>query len=231
MRFGFSVEKGRRFRNRGGRYFRARGERLSTQSVRVLNRIYLPERRSLLHYASLTVRSLSTLVTPQCNPTMCNRTSCAKFTSCHNAFMVVTGRAHCSILYYILHSRYILLSTLMDWVESLSERRSLFALCIAHCSLFEHSGDSTMPILQCVTVHRVPKLTSCHNAIMVGLWCINLHTVLFRSLRSHQCSSEWFENWDMSTAQRVINTSLNDKQRHILFLNTRVLKLRRASNA
>ena len=53
----------------------------------------------------------------------------------------------------------------MDWVESLSERRSLFALCIAHCLQFEHSGDST--ILQCVTVHRVPKFTSCHNAIMV----------------------------------------------------------------
>ena len=31
-----------------------------------------------LHYASLTGRSLSTLVTPQCNPTMCNRTSCAQ---------------------------------------------------------------------------------------------------------------------------------------------------------
>ena len=30
------------------------------------------------HYASLTARSLSTLVTPQCNPTMCNRTSCAQ---------------------------------------------------------------------------------------------------------------------------------------------------------
>ena len=31
-----------------------------------------------LHYASLTARSLSTLVTPQFNPTMCNRTSCAQ---------------------------------------------------------------------------------------------------------------------------------------------------------
>ncbi len=33
-----------------------------------------------LHYALLTARSLSTLVTPQCNPllTMCNRTSCAQ---------------------------------------------------------------------------------------------------------------------------------------------------------
>ena len=37
-----------------------------------------------------------------------------------------------------------MLSTIMDWVESLSEIRSLFALCIAHCSQFEHSGDSTM---------------------------------------------------------------------------------------
>ena len=54
--------------------------------------------------------------------------------------------AGCIYIYYIciLRSRYILLSTLMDWVESLSERRSLFALCIAHCSQFEHSGDSTM---------------------------------------------------------------------------------------
>ena len=48
---------------------------------------------------------------------------------------------------------------------------------------------------------------------------------------SHQCSSELFENWDMSTAQRAINTSHTDKQWHILFLNTRVLKLKRASNA
>ena len=60
---------------------------------------------------------------------------------------------------------------------------------------------------------------------------LNLQTVLFRPLRSHQCSSEWFENWDMSTAQRAINTSHTDKQWHTLFLNTRVLKLKRASNA
>ena len=30
------------------------------------------------HIASLTACSLSTLVTPQCNLTMCNRTSCAQ---------------------------------------------------------------------------------------------------------------------------------------------------------
>ena len=47
---------------------------------------------------------------------------------------------------------------------------------------------------------------------------LNLQTVLFRPLRSHQCSSEWFENWDMSTAQRAINTSHTDKQWHISFL-------------
>ena len=45
---------------------------------------------------------------------------------------------------------------------------------------------------------------------------LNLQTVLFRPLRSHQCSSEWFENWDMSTAQRAINTSRTDKQWHII---------------
>ena len=89
-----------------------------------------------------------------------------KFTSCHNAIMVVTTGGHIVLFYCILRSRYILLSTLMDWVESLSERRSL---CIMHRSLLAvwalwwlHNA-----ILQCVTVHRVPKFTSCHNAIMV----------------------------------------------------------------
>ena len=33
---------------------------------------------TILHYASLAARSLSSLVAPQCNPTMCNRTSCAQ---------------------------------------------------------------------------------------------------------------------------------------------------------
>ena len=49
------------------------------------------------------------------------------------------------------------------------------------------------------------------------------------TLRTHQSSSEWFENWDMSISQRAINTSHTDKQWHILVLNTRVIK--RASNA
>ena len=54
---------------------------------------------------------------------------------------------------------------------------------------------------------------------------------MFRPLRSRQCSSEWLENWDMSIARWAINTSHTDKQWHILFLNTKVLKPRRASNA
>ena len=58
--------------------------------------------------------------------------------------------------------------------------------------------------------------------IYIHTYTFNLQTVLFRPLRSHQCSLEWFENWDMSTAQRAINTSHTDKQWHILFLNTKV---------
>ena len=67
--------------------------------------------------------------------------------------------------------------------------------------------------------------------IYIYIYKLNLQTVMFRPLRSHQCSSEWFENWGMSIAQQAINTSHTDKQWHILFLNTRVLKLKRASNA
>ena len=39
--------------------------------------------------------SLSPLVTPQCNLTMCNVHPVPKFRSCHKAIMVATGRAHC----------------------------------------------------------------------------------------------------------------------------------------
>ena len=58
-----------------------------------------------LHYASLTARSLSTLVTPQCYILQCVTVHrVPKFTSCHNAIMVVTGRAHCSIVLYCVCS-------------------------------------------------------------------------------------------------------------------------------
>ncbi len=75
------------------------------------------------------------------------------------------------------------LSTLLDWVESLYVRRSLFAICIAHCSQFEHSGDSTMQSSQCVTVHPVPKFRNCHKAIMVITGRAHCYTFcIFRSL-------------------------------------------------
>ena len=59
------------------------------------------------------------------------------------------------------------------------------------------------------------------------------HRVEFQILRALEQAfylQEWFENWDMSIAQRAVNTFHTDRQWHILFLNTRVLKLRRASN-
>ena len=59
------------------------------------------------------------------------------------------------------------------------------------------------------------------------------HRVEFQILRALEqvfYLQEWFENWDMSIAQRAVNTFHTDRQWHILFLNTRVLKLRRASN-
>ena len=40
--------------------------------------LYIRETFTICIYASLTARSLTTLVTPQRNPTMCKRTSCAQ---------------------------------------------------------------------------------------------------------------------------------------------------------
>ena len=89
-----------------------------------------------------------------------------KFTSCRNAIMVVTGRAHCSILLYITLQIHSVEHSHGLGGESL---RETFTICIMHRSLLAvwalwwlHNA-----ILQCVTVHRLPKFTSCHNAIMV----------------------------------------------------------------
>ena len=88
------------------------------------------------------------------------------FSSCHNAIMVVTGRAHCSILLYITLQIHSVEHSYGLGGESL---RETFTICIMYRSLLAvwalwwlHNA-----ILQCVTVHRVPKFTSCHNAIMV----------------------------------------------------------------
>ena len=113
-----------------------------------------------LHYALLTVYSLSTLVTSQCYPTMCNRT-CAGPSQrvCHRATMVNEPGGHIVSWFYVVQlsnlniindCTYILRSLLMQfehsmgWVESFFMRRSLLALCIAHCLQFEHCGDFTM---------------------------------------------------------------------------------------
>ena len=93
--------------------------------------------------------------------------------------------------------------------------------------------STTEPCICCKQVAEKPRGEHLKNDVCmyVYVYNLNLQTVLFRPLRSHQCSSEWFENWDMSISQRAINTSHTDKQWYILFLNTRVLKLKRASNA
>ena len=56
-----------------------------------------------------------------------------------------------------------ILSTLLDWVESPIVGRSLFAICIAHCSQFEHSGDFTLQFFQTMC-----KRTSCAVMVITG---------------------------------------------------------------
>ena len=103
-----------------------------------------------------------------------------KFTSCRNAIMVVTGRAHCSIVYYAPDIFYWALLWI-GWKISQRDRRSLFAFM--HCPLLAvwalwwlHNA-----IQQCVTVHRVPKFTSCHNAIMVVTGRVHCSIVYYAS--------------------------------------------------
>ncbi len=122
-----------------------------------------------------------------------------KFRSCHKAIMVITVRAHCytfcifrSLLMQFEHSR--------SWIGwRVSIRRSLFALCIAHCSQFEHSGDSTLQSSQCVTVHPVPKFRSCHKAIMVITVRAHCYTFcIFRSLLMQFEHSRSWIGWRVS---------------------------------
>ena len=72
--------------------------------------------------------------------------------------------------------------------------RETFTICIMHRSLLAvwalwwlHNA-----ILQCVTVHRVPKFTSCHNAIMVvtgrAHCSILLYIYIYLSGFSKRCS-------------------------------------------
>ena len=69
-------------------YFGLRGDRVSLWNI------------PYMHYASLTARSLSPLVTLQCNLSPNPSPQCVtvhpvpKCRSCHKAIMVITGRAH-----------------------------------------------------------------------------------------------------------------------------------------
>ena len=87
-------------------------ERLSTQSIRVLNRMYLE--RNIQPIIYIYIYRLP------------------KFTSCHNAIMVVTGRAHCSILLYITLQIHSVEHSYGLGGESL---RETFTICIMHRSL------------------------------------------------------------------------------------------------
>ena len=55
----------------------------------------------------------------------------------------------------------------------------------------------------CTAVISNDVMKDLRGYIYICIYKLNLQTVLFRPLRSHQCSSEWFENWDMSVAQRA----------------------------
>ncbi len=117
-----------------------------------------------------------------------------KFRSCHKAIMVITRRAHCYTLYISLTAHAVWALSWIGW--RVYFRRSLLAICIAHCSQFEHSGDSTMQSSQCVTVHPVPKFRSCHKAIMVITGRAHCYT-LYISLTAHAVLStllDWVES-------------------------------------
>ena len=71
----------------------------------------------------------------------------------------------------------------MNGSETVRNLGLVDSICMAHCSQFEHSGDSTMQSSQCVTVHPVPKFRSCHKAIMVITGRAHCYTFcIFRSL-------------------------------------------------
>ena len=67
--------------------------------------------------------------------------------------MVVAVSAQCGILWIFRSLPVQFEHSLRLGREPRLSGRSLFALCIAHCSQFEHSGDFTMQSKQCVSAH------------------------------------------------------------------------------
>ena len=92
---------------------------------------------------------------------------------------------------------------------------------LTHLYIYIWVNEESMPHRRVLDAERNTWLY-----IYIYIYKLNLQIELFRPLRSRQCSSEWYEIWDMSIAQWTINTSHTDKQWHILFLNIRVLKLK-----
>ena len=87
--------------------------------------------------------------------------------SIHKTIMVITVRAHCYPLDISPTAQAVWALSWIGWGAPFVGR-SLFALCIAHCSQFEHSGDFTMQSKQCVkTYFLCPKCRSLHKTIMV----------------------------------------------------------------
>ena len=90
--------------------------------------------------------------------TMCKRTSCVPSAGClHKTIMVITVRAHCYPLDISPTAQAVWALSWIGWGAPFVGR-SLFALCIAHCSQFEHSGDFTMQSKQCVNVLPVSQV-------------------------------------------------------------------------
>ena len=102
----------------------------------------------------------------------------------HNAIMDCNRGGHQSaILLYTASQIHSDEHSYANRWRRLSERR--LTICIIHklsAQQNEHSGDVQYTILQYVTVHRMPKFTSCHNAIMVvtgRAYCIYIYIYIY----------------------------------------------------
>ena len=83
-----------------------------------------------------------------------------KCMSCHNAIVVITGRAHCFHDYiYYAHLASVGFEHSLCRGSLMTTYITLLALLVEHSLVHWYQ--------QCVTVHHVPKCMSCHKAIVV----------------------------------------------------------------
>ena len=121
-----------------------------------------------------------------------------------------------SFIYIYIYNRIEQCALPVTTIMALWQLVNLGTRCtVTHCriALWSHQSAQTASSEQCINANseRLSERLSTQS-IRYIICKLNLQTVLFRPLRSHQCSSEWFENWDMSISQRAINTSHTDKQ-------------------